>query len=88
VRWIVNGAVIGTQPTLSYSSLPARSVYLRAEVLGDAHVVYTQPFILRHVDDITGDGRLGTDDRTACKDLEEGRLASTPELVAACEENP
>jgi hypothetical protein len=88
IRWIVSGDVIASGSTIEYSILPSRSVYLRAEILGMTHVVYTQPFILRHVDDITGDGRLTKEDETACEDLEAGLIASSPELVAACENHP
>lgn len=88
IRWIVSGDVIARGPTLEYSIFPSRSVYLRAEIVGATHVVYTQPFILRHVDDITGDGRLNKEDETACEDLEAGLIASSPELVAACENHP
>lgn len=88
IRWIVSGDVIGTGPTLQYAVLPSRSVYLRAEILGETHVVYTQPFILRHVEDMDGDGRLSRDDETICEDLTKGLVASTPELVAACEVHP
>jgi hypothetical protein len=88
IRWISNGQVIGQGSTLTYSSLPPRAVYLRAEIRGPTHVVYTQPFVLRHVDDVTGDGRLTKDDETACEDLRLGLLASSPELVAACKDRP
>ncbi|MGE0520987.1 MAG: hypothetical protein AB7P78_18540 [Candidatus Binatia bacterium] len=88
IHWIVNGDVIGTGPTLQYSILPPRSVYLRAEILGETHVVYTQPFILRHVEDMDGDGRLSREDEMICEDLARGLIASSPELVAACEEHP
>jgi hypothetical protein len=88
VRWISDGKVVGTDTTLTYSALPSGSVYLRAEILGPKHVVYTQPFILRHVGDIDGDGALSAEDKGLCEDLHAGRLASTPELVAACEAQP
>jgi len=87
VRWISMGQEIGTGPTLAFSTFPAGAVYLRAEIQGDAHVVYTQPFVLRHADDIDGDGRLTNADKSLCDDVASGLSASTPEIVAACAVN-
>lgn len=87
VRWISMGREIGTGSTLSFAAFPSRAVYVRAEILGATHAVYTQPFILRHVDDIDGDGRLTGTDRTLCEDVTAGRATGTPEIVAACAAN-
>lgn len=86
VRWIASGDVIANGPTLQFSSLPSRSVYLRAEIMGVTHVVYSQPFILRHEEDMDGDGRLSKEDETICEELAKGLTASSTELVAACED--
>jgi hypothetical protein len=84
VRWISTGMEIGTGPTLLFASFPSRAVYVRAEILGDAHVIYTQAFVLRHVDDIDGDGRLTSADETLCDDIASERAMSTPEIDDAC----
>lgn len=84
VRWISSGRVIGSGPTLQFTAFPARAVYIRAEVFGQAQVVYTQPFVLRHVDDIDGDGRLTKTDTTLCAEVASGLVEGTPEIDAAC----
>jgi hypothetical protein len=84
VHWISMGREIGTGPELSFSAFPARAVYLRAEIHDDFHVVYTQPFVLRHADDIDGDGRLTSIDKSLCEDVAAGRATGNPEIIAAC----
>jgi hypothetical protein len=79
---------VGTGATLAYESLPTGAVYLRAEVLDDmGSIVFTQPFVLRHVDDANGDGRLDANDDADCTAVADG-LEDDPDLVAACTGSP
>jgi hypothetical protein len=84
IRWVSMGQSVGFGADLQYGSLPSGAVYLRAEVRGEGQtVVFTQPFVLRHVDDIDGDGLVGVADQSACE-ATLARIESNANVVRAC----
>lgn len=84
VRWISMGQLVGSSAQLPYSALPGGAVYVRAEVLGEGQtVVFTQPFVLRHIDDTNGDGYIDASDDEACAAVAAG-AEQDPDIGAAC----
>jgi hypothetical protein len=85
VAWKTRGAVVGTNPVLLYSDLPADARYVRAEVsANDGSVLYTQAFSLRPRLDANGDYNVTMEDRVTCHEVWMGSETGRPS-VAACE---
>jgi hypothetical protein len=86
VRWISNGNVIAEGTSVSFSSLPANTRYVRAEIGGSGSATtYTQAFTVRPVGDVDGDYDIDDADRRICS-----TLGPDPDPVhdAACKSAP
>ena len=70
VKWIANGAIVGTGPMLLYRDLPYGVTYVRAEIAGqDGSTVYTQAFPVRPIGDVNGDYLLDQQDEALCYEI-------------------
>jgi hypothetical protein len=85
VRWIANGATVGSAGLLEFASIPSGSRYVRAEVSNaDGSVVFTQAFALRPVGDANDDGRVDAQDRAVCDAVRAGAELN-PDRIDACQ---
>jgi hypothetical protein len=85
VHWIANGVQFSSSAMLEFSSIPAGSRYVRAEISNaEGSITFTQAFALRPVGDSNDDGRVDAQDRSVCDAVRAGTELD-PDRIDACQ---
>jgi hypothetical protein len=84
VVWIANGVRLPFLHTLPFYGLPHGTVVVRAEVINpEGSTGFAQPFSIRPVGDLDGDGRVDVGEQAICLGVAEGQDAD-PDHRAGC----